>query len=274
MTARSAETTVRTPDGLNLVGTLVQPDGQLRHAVVLVHGGGVTRHEAGFFTRLAAGLAEGGVASLRFDLPGHGESEGRQEELSLTGVLNAIRAARAHLCRETSLTSASLVAASFSGGLAAYYAARRPADVERLVLFNPLLDYKQRFVDQKDFWQDDYLTDEAARDLAEQGFLPHSPSFKLSRALLNEVFWLDARGALADIQAPTLLVHGTKDTFIPVESSRDADHRLTAPHRLLELEGAQHGIAVHDDPTYADPQSQAWQAEVIAAVRDWLTAAD
>jgi pimeloyl-ACP methyl ester carboxylesterase len=272
MTARSTETTVRTPDGLNLAGTLVHPDGPSRHAAVLVHGGGVTRHEAGFFTRLAAGLAEGGVASLRFDLPGHGESEGRQEELSLAGVLNAIRATRAHLCREAKVASASLVAASFSGGLAAYYAARRPADVERLVLFNPLLDYKQRFVDQKDFWQDDYLTDEAARDLSAQGFLPHSPSFKLSRALLNEVFWLDARGALSDIQAPTLIVHGTKDTFIPVESSRDADRRLTAPHRLLELDGAQHGIAVHDDPTYADPQSQAWQAEVIAAVRDWLTA--
>ncbi|MEV5719367.1 alpha/beta fold hydrolase [Amycolatopsis mediterranei] len=274
MPQRSTNATIRTPDGLKLAGTLVQPDGQARHAAVLVHGGGVTRHEAGFFTRLAAGLAQGGVASLRFDLPGHGESEGRQEDLSLAGVLNAIRAARAHLCRETSLVTASLVAASFSGGLAAYYAARRPADIERLVLFNPLLDYKQRFVDQKDFWQDDYLTDEAARDLTKQGFLPHSPSFKLSRALLNEVFWLDARGALSDIQAPTLIVHGTKDTFIPVESSRDADRRLTAPHRLLELEGAQHGIAVHDDPTYADPQSQAWQAEVITAVRDWLTSAD
>ncbi|WP_328617221.1 lysophospholipase [Amycolatopsis sp. NBC_00355] len=272
MSARSIDVTVRSLDGLGLVGTLVQPEGQSNHAVVLVHGGGVTRHEAGFFTRLASGLADGGVASLRFDLPGHGESEGRQEELSLAGVLNAIRAARAHICQETGTDVASLVAASFSGGLAAYYAARRQADVERLVLFNPLLDYKQRFVDQKDFWQDDYLTEEAARALAKHSFLPHSPSFKLSRALLNEVFWLDARGALADIKAPTLVVHGTRDTFIPIESSRDADRRLTAPHQLLEVEGAQHGFAVHEDPTYANPQSQAWQAEVIAAVRNWLTA--
>ncbi|MFD6224362.1 hypothetical protein [Nocardia asteroides] len=37
----------------------------------------------GFFTRLAAGLANAGVASLRFDLRGHGGSEGRQEELTL-----------------------------------------------------------------------------------------------------------------------------------------------------------------------------------------------
>lgn len=272
MTARSTDITVRTADGLNLGGTLVQPEGPSQHAAVFVHGGGVTRHEGGFFTRLATGLAEGGVASLRFDLPGHGESEGRQEELSLAGVLNAIRGAHTYLRQQTSAGSTSLVAASFSGGLAAYYAARRPADVQRLVLFNPLLDYKQRFVDQKDFWQDDYLKDEAALELSKQGFLPHSPTFKLSRALLNEVFWLDARRSLADIQAPTLIVHGTKDTFIPVASSRDADRRLTAPHRLLELEGAQHGFAVHEDPTYANPQSQAWQAEVILEVRDWLTA--
>jgi alpha-beta hydrolase superfamily lysophospholipase len=271
MPQRSTDATVRTPDGLHLASTLVNPDGPPHGAVVLVHGGGVTRHEAGFFTRLAAGLAEGSVASLRFDLPGHGESEGRQEDLSLAGVLNSIRSALDHLRTATGVPT-SLLAASFSGGLAAYYAAKRPAQVERLVLFNPLLDYKERFVDQKDFWDHDYLTDAAGRELLEQGFLPHSPSFKLSRALLNEVFWIHPRSVLADIAAPTLLVHGTKDTFIPVESSRDADRRLTAPHQLLELEGAQHGLAVHDDPTYADPQSQAWQAEVIIAVRDWLTA--
>jgi uncharacterized protein len=60
--------------------------------VVLVHGGGVTREEGGFFTRLASGLGEAGVASLRFDLRGHGESEGRQEELTLAAILNDILA--------------------------------------------------------------------------------------------------------------------------------------------------------------------------------------
>jgi hypothetical protein len=47
-------------------------------------------HKARFFTRQAARLAASDVASLRFDLPGHTESEGRQEELSLAGVLSAI----------------------------------------------------------------------------------------------------------------------------------------------------------------------------------------
>lgn len=54
---------VRTLDGLQLAATLVTPDQSPTRAVVLVHGGGVTREEGGFFTRLAAGLAEAGIAS-------------------------------------------------------------------------------------------------------------------------------------------------------------------------------------------------------------------
>ncbi|HEY4006182.1 MAG TPA: hypothetical protein VGM60_13495 [Pseudonocardia sp.] len=39
--------TVRTRDGLHLAGTLVQPEQETDRAVVFVHGGGVTRDEAG-----------------------------------------------------------------------------------------------------------------------------------------------------------------------------------------------------------------------------------
>jgi hypothetical protein len=42
--------------------------------------------------------------------------------------------------------------------------------------------------------------------------------------------------------------------------------------RLVEIDGAQHGIAVHDDPQYLDPQTRRWQAEAIATTVDWLTA--
>jgi uncharacterized protein len=76
---------------------------------------------------------------------------------------------------------------------------------------------------------------------------------------------------LSEIQAPTLIVHGTKDTLIPVESSRWAAQRLTAEYRLIEIDGAQHGFAVHNDPSYAIPQSQQWQAEVIHAVANWIS---
>jgi alpha-beta hydrolase superfamily lysophospholipase len=259
-------------DRLQLAGTFVEPDGTTDRAVVLVHGGGVTREEGGFFTRLADGLAEAGVASLRFDLRGHGESEGRLEELTLAAVLNDIRVAVARVRELTGVGRVSLLGASFGGGICAYYAAKRPAEVERLVLLNPQLDYKRRTVDNTPFWEGDHLKPDAAAQLAEQGYLAFSPTLRHGRAIFHEVFWFDLDEAIPQITAPTLLVHGTKDTLVLIESTLRALPRFRAEHRLVKVEGAQHGFAVHDDPQYLNPQSQEWQAFVIRTVTGWLTA--
>src|SRR5262249_52851327 len=96
----------------------------------------------------------------------------------------------------------------------------------------------------------DRIDDEAGRELTAQGFLPHSPTFKLGRPLLNEVFHVRPHLALPEITAPTLVVHGTRDRFIPVESSREAVGHLRSAARLGEMDGAQHGFAVHDWVTY------------------------
>jgi len=259
-------------DGMNLAGTFVCPDTASHQAVVFVHGGGVTREEGGFFTRLAASLGEAGIASLRYDLRGHGESEGRMEETLLTAHLNDIRVALADLREWTGVTQVSLLGASFGGGLAAYYAAKRPDELSRLVLLNPNLNYKDRYIDQKPYWSEDHLDPETARQLEQDGFVAHSASVRHGRAMLNEVFWIHPWQVVGEITAPTLIMHGTKDTFVPVDVSRAAASQLRAEHRLVEIEGAQHGFAVHEDPQYLNPQTQEWQAFVIRTVADWVGA--
>lgn len=272
MPLRSTSTTFRALDGLQLAGTLVTPADATDHGVVLVHGGGVTREEGGFFTRLAAGLGAAGVASLRFDLRGHGESEGRQQEVTLSAHLNDTRVAIDYIRAEAGLTTVSLVGTSFGGGLCAYYAAKQPDQVTRLVLLNPQLNYKNRYIDQKPYWSNGWLDEETAQTLKQDGYISHSPTVKHGRALLNEVFWIRPHQVLGEITAPTLIVHGTEDTFVSIESSRAAVHELTATHKLVEIAGSQHGFAVHDDPKYVNPQSQEWQTFVIRTVAEWITA--
>jgi hypothetical protein len=211
------------------------------------------------------------VASLRFDLRGHGQSEGKQEELTLSAILNDIRTAIAHVQAATSTDAVSLLGASFGGGICGYYAAKHPDQVHRLVLLNPQLDYKKRTIDSRPYWSNDSIDDEAARQLTEQGYIDFTPTLRHGRAMFNEVFWLKPHEALGEIQAPTLVVHGTKDTLVPIESSRAAMNLFRTEHTLVEIEGSQHGFAVHDDPHYRNPQSQEWQAFVIRTVTDWLT---
>jgi len=268
----SRQVEFRSLDGLRLRGTLAVPSSPRGPAVVLVHGGGVTREEGGFFARLAAGLAEAGFPSLRFDFRAHGDSEGQGEDLTIAGVANDIHAAVTHVREMTGSGPVSLIGASFGGGISAFFAARYPDQVRRVVLFNPLLDYRKRFIDDKPEWNGDQISEHAGQKLTAQGFLAHSPAFKLGRALLNEIFYLNPRKALSELTAPTLLVHGTRDTFVPVESSRAAVGQVTrAEARLIEIDGAQHGFAVHDDPLYREPQTQQWQASVIRSVTAWLT---
>jgi alpha-beta hydrolase superfamily lysophospholipase len=271
MPLRSTETIIRTLDGLGLSGTLVTPESSPQQAVVFVHGGGVTREEGGFFTRLATGLGEAGVASLRFDLRGHGRSEGQQQDLTLSAILNDIRVAIAHVRTESGAHSVSLLGASFGGGVCGYYAAKRPNEISRLVLLNPQFDYKKRTIDSRPYWSNDYISDAAAEQLTEHGYIGFTPTLKHGRAIFNEVFWLKPGEVLGEITAPTLVVHGTQDTFVPIESSRAAIAQFRAEHKLVEIEGAQHGFAVHEDPQYLNPQSQEWQALVIRTVTDWLT---
>ncbi|MGF0319225.1 alpha/beta hydrolase [Nocardia fluminea] len=271
MVSTSTITSIRTLDGLHLAGTIVTPDQPPAHAVVLVHGGGVTREEGGFFTRLANGLANAGIASLRFDLRGHGDSDGRQEELTLSMILNDIRVALAALRESTGAAEASLLGASFGGGICAYYAAKRPDELTRLVLLNPQFDYKKRTIDTRDYWHDDIISAEAADELNQTGAIQFTPSLKHGRPLLNEVFWLKPNEVLGEIDTPTLIVHGNADTLVPIDGSRAAVAQFTAPVELVEIEGSQHGFAVHDDPQYLNPKSQEYQAEVIGIVANWLT---
>jgi pimeloyl-ACP methyl ester carboxylesterase len=130
------------------------------------------------------------------------------------------------------------------------------AKLDRLVLLNPQLDYKWRTIDSRPYWSGDSLDEDVARQLDKLGFIQFTPTLRHGRPLLNEVFWFDVLPALAGIQAPTLVVHGTKDTFVPVESSREAVTMLTAEHKLVEIEGAQHGFAVHDDPRYLNRRAR------------------
>src|SRR5262249_8951955 len=201
----------------------------------------------------------------------HGESEGRQEDLTICGVVNDIRAAVDQVRGRTKTAAVGLIGTSFGGGITAFFAAQYPDRVRSLVLLNPLLNYKKRFIDDKPYWSGGQIDDEAGQQLAAQGFLSHSPTFKLGRPLLNKVFYVQPHLALSDIAAPTLFVHGTGDTFISVASSREAVGSLRSESRLVEIDGAQHGFAVHDDPEYLDPQTQAWQAYVIDVVTVWIT---
>ena len=71
----------------DIPGVFVYPDEQNNFpCMILCHGTGSHKDEAGnLFAELAAKLVEKGIASLRFDFAGCGDSKAEQQELTFYG---------------------------------------------------------------------------------------------------------------------------------------------------------------------------------------------
>ena len=84
---------------LKLVGLLDKPDSQreshnLEKIIILCHGLAYDKNEYNnFFVRAAEFFCKNNFAVFRFDFRGHGESEGKQEEMTPTGEARDVDAA-------------------------------------------------------------------------------------------------------------------------------------------------------------------------------------
>ena len=83
--------------GVMVPATIVTPgnnDGEAVPLVVMAHGHGGSRQEGGGYQRVAEAMAERGIASIRMDFPGCGDSTESFVENNLSNMLLDLQAAR------------------------------------------------------------------------------------------------------------------------------------------------------------------------------------
>ena len=125
-----------------LWGMLHLPAGDGPHpAVLLLHGLTATRIESHrFYVHLARALAARGIAALRFDFRGSGDSEGEFQDMTVPGELSDAKAGLDWLVGHPALDSARLGVAgvSLGGMVAAQLAGRNPNLIRGLALLSAL----------------------------------------------------------------------------------------------------------------------------------------
>ncbi|MCK4647225.1 MAG: alpha/beta fold hydrolase [Candidatus Aminicenantes bacterium] len=203
--------------------------------IILCHGF-TTGKDGNTYTRLENILNENGISSFRFDFFGHGESEGKFEEVTTSeavdDILNAIR-----FLKDSGYRKMGLVGSSF-GGLASIIAASNTADLYVLALKSPVSDYSDMSIAQQDKQQRD--------SWKEKGFIYFTNGNERERRL-NYSFCEDAEKikgyeSARKIKLPALIVHGDKDETVPVEQSKKTAS-LIENCRLEIIEGADHGYS-------------------------------
>ncbi len=208
-------------EGQTIIGTLAMPEGDGPFpAALLLHGFTGTRHELPvvgtedtMFSRAARWLGERGVASLRIDFRGSGESEGAWEDTTFSGQIADAIAALDYLEMLEGVDSGSFSILGISqGGLVAAATAGRDARVSNLVLWsavsNPVMSYGILL------GYDNLLAGAAAGDEALTIALPWGVDTLLKGPFFEDIFLVDPVAEIASFGGPLLAITGSRDTTV------------------------------------------------------------
>ena len=220
---------VTTSDGIALDGWFFSPVGPARAVMVLVHGKDINRQH---FSGAARRFVDEGVAVVAFDQRAHGRSTGEYVTYGAKEVGDLRLVIDAALQKWGRDLPVVLVGESLGAAVALQTAAVEPR--VRAVVAGASFADLTTVVDD------------------------HAPAIlgKAGKAKAIEVAEREAHFHIADISperaalhitVPTLLLHGSEDTYLPLRHSLRIYENLAGPKELVRLEGVDHiGVLLSD----------------------------
>ena len=244
--------------GQHITGMLHLPEGRGRFpAALLLHGFTGNKSEAHrMYVKLARALADHGVASLRFDFRGSGDSAGNFEDMTIRSeVADAVEAVR-FLARHKRVNSRRLALIGLSMGsvVASYLVARERSRFKTMALWAPGAEGAGIL--------DDLSTPERVSALAETGIMDYDGHL-VGIGFIRQFAEMKPLREIAKSKCPVLLVHGARDERVPAYHSDLYERTLLSHKRLVKkviIAGADHTFNRH-----------VWEQRAIAETVDWLS---
>ncbi|MHC5054918.1 MAG: alpha/beta hydrolase family protein [Planctomycetota bacterium] len=224
--------------GITLRGMLHSPAGAgPAPGVVILHGFTGNRIGNGFvYVHTSRALARAGVASLRFDFAGSGESEGRFEDMSVLTELEDARTALEFLGSREGVDMARLGVLGHSVGGFVAAMLLEDARLSSGVLCASVAD-KALF--------DAGAPPDADEQLDRQGYVAIGPH-RIGRRFGEDAERADSLGCLARSRADVLVMHGEADEAVPPEHAHllagAAAGRSGARTEIVMVPEADHGF--------------------------------
>lgn len=236
--------------GEQMVGMLHLPEGKGPFpGVAIFHGFTGTKVEPHrIFVKMARALVDQGIAAVRFDFRGSGDSEGDFADMTVSGeIVDGIRVL--DFLQEEPLvdgTRLGVVGLSMGGAVAASVAGKDER-VKSLVLWAAVAQFG---LFEKE--------EELLRQARELGYAD------LGGNVLNYSFYEDARTQdplkwAAKYKGPALIIHGDEDPTVPIAHADLYENAFTGTKEKFIVPGADHTFNRRD-----------WEAKVIGKTAEWL----
>jgi len=205
-------------------------------------------------SRIAAGLAELGVATLRFDFTGLGASEGEFANTNFSSNVEDLLKAAAYLS-ESHAAPQILIGHSL-GGAAVLAAAGRIESAEVVATIGAPFDpghvadhFKDRISDIKE-------EGEAEVEIGGR-------SFRVRKQFLEDIEGQDQADRIASLKKPLLVFHSPIDDVVGVENAGEIFAAAKHPKSFVSLDRADHLLSDRKDAVYVADMLVAWSRRYI-----------
>jgi uncharacterized protein len=221
--------------GMKLYGVLHLPLSKKKvPCVILSHGFGSDKSSYRLFVRVGRVFAENGIATLRFDNRGCGDSEGSYKNYNMSAKLDDMKEAVKFAKEEKEIDSSKigLAGISYGGSASVIFAARAKDESLKCV----------------DAWAPGILSEGVGPALIEEAKRRGIVKFHYGR-LYKEQLEDDAKYKLYNesrkIRIPLQVIHGDMDTTVPLAEGEQVFENAKGPKNLKIIKGADHGFNYH-----------------------------
>lgn len=201
--------------------------------IVFCHGFG-GRKEGPLFELVADSLQKHGIASIRFDFNGHGESEGRFQDMTVLNEIEDAKKVVDYVKKLPYISKVALVGHSQGGVVASMTAGELNTDISSVVLMAPAAVLRDDAIRGSIFGKQ-------FNPLDPPEFVELWPGQKLGAKYIKTAFSLPIYETAARYQGPALIIHGNADRVVPYTYG-ERYHQLWKGSEYVMQEYFDHGF--------------------------------
>jgi uncharacterized OsmC-like protein/pimeloyl-ACP methyl ester carboxylesterase len=240
-------------DGAELSGRLDLPAGPVRATALFAHCFTCSKNILPA-RRIAARLTEAGIAVLRFDFTGLGDSEGDFADTTFASNIGDLHAAADALAERD--MAPSLMIGHSLGGTAVLKAAATRDDVKAVVTLGA--PFAPNHVTHNFACR---LTEIEENGVAEVDI--GGRPFRISKAFLDDIAEQELTGAIHGLGASLLVMHAPRDEIVGIQNATDIFKAALHPKSFVTLGDADHLISRAEDAEYAATVIAAWAGRYL-----------
>lgn len=257
------ESVVLVNGGEKIFGIMHVPRSPGPHpAVLMCHGlGGHKSGKYRIYVTLAEKLSKQGIASLRIDFRGSGDSEGDFGDMTLDSEAKDAVIALNYLKTRDDINSSRLgIFGRSVGGTVAMIAADRAGGVKSVATWAPLFDGDQWMDQWRQLHHEDVPEEFRMENMRVNGQVP-------GREFFMGLFALDMNKHLKHIDnIPMLHIHGNKDEIVtPYHADRywQARHHAIGENKFLRLPSSDHDFSHSKEQILALDETVDWFSRTL-----------